>query len=487
MPPPRTAAGHAAAKLKSTMLAKLGGGNDDELLRSIQLCDRYLNSCNNTDAGLAVLKDEVKKILAGKDSKTMRATKVNVAHSRSSAGSVTDPHNGTRQRDHARTPEKAAPSTPPWMLPAIRMQGRAHISDANPYHKIARNLSSAEMTDDEIRAHNKALRTQKTRDLLDGQMKEVEAQRAADARARQKAKEDSDRQIQRHYDLTMAERKADYERAMGVRKLNEAQLTDAKRRQAEERARMEREFALERARDEEEKRRAEAERVARKRQQEEDMRRAAEDNQARMQMKVEARQREQDENLRIAKEQIRMAEEKEAKRLADLEALREKTLAKYRAAGGESRELDLAAKAAADEAKAEREAQEYARKLDEDIRRRKLEAKERTSAQLRSIDEQRERQRLEKQAEREEARRLGNELQTESAARKQAEKEAKAALRAAQRREAERLKGEMEAEARRRYDEATEQMGCRELAIHGQVVTGTSRPFHYFKAQDPST
>lgn len=46
------------------------------------------------------------------------------------------------------------------------------------------------------------------------------------------------RQIQRHYDLTMAERKADYERAMGVRKLNEAQLTDAKRRQAEERARM---------------------------------------------------------------------------------------------------------------------------------------------------------------------------------------------------------------------------------------------------------
>lgn len=150
----------------------------------------------------------------------MRATKVNVARSRSSAGSVTDPHNGTRQRDHARvppppptplvspsthaccppepplvptgsspppllsaapvsrappgwtppaagwdlsgcgracaqTPETAAPSTPPWMLPAIRMQGRAHISDANPYHKIARNLSSAEMTDDEIRAHNK--------------------------------------------------------------------------------------------------------------------------------------------------------------------------------------------------------------------------------------------------------------------------------------------------------------------------------------------
>lgn len=153
--------------------------------------------------------------------------------------------------------------------------------------------------------------------------------------------------------------------------------------------------------------------------------------------------------MRAVAAQIRMAEEKEAKRLADLDALREKTLAKYRAAGGESRELDLAAKAAADEAKAEREAQEYARKLDEDIRRRKvrrrhpaflalrsprrayglcrchggsltsasapaqLEAKERTNAQLRSIDEQRERQRQEKQAEREEARRLGNDLQAE--------------------------------------------------------------------------
>lgn len=42
---------------------------------------------------------------------------------------------------------------------------------------------------------SQALRTQKTRDLLDGQMKEVEAQRTADARARQKAKEDSDRLV----------------------------------------------------------------------------------------------------------------------------------------------------------------------------------------------------------------------------------------------------------------------------------------------------
>lgn len=43
----------------------------------------------------------------------------------------------------------------------------------------------------------------------------------------------------------------------------------------------------------------------------------------------------------------------------------------------------------------------------------KLEAKERTDAQLRSIEEQLERQRREKQAEREEARRLGHELQAQ--------------------------------------------------------------------------
>lgn len=67
-----------------------------------------------------------------------------------------------------------------------------------------------------------------------------------------------------------------------------------------------------------------------------------------------------------------MAEEKEAKRLAELEATRQKILAKYRAAGGEARELDLAAKEAADAARAEREAADYARKLDEDLRRRKV-------------------------------------------------------------------------------------------------------------------
>jgi hypothetical protein len=67
-----------------------------------------------------------------------------------------------------------------------------------------------------------------------------------------------------------------------------------------------------------------------------------------------------------------MAEEKEAKRLADLQSMRDKMLATYRAAGGEARELDLAAKAAADAERAERQAAEYARKQDEDLRRRKV-------------------------------------------------------------------------------------------------------------------
>lgn len=407
---PRTAAGHTAAKLKSTLLAKLGGENDEELLRSVQLCDRFLNSCNNTDAGLAVLKDEVRKILAGKDAKTRRSKKVIVTHTSPRATSNPGTPKPARPESVGST---SAPSTPPWMLPAIRMQGRAHISDANPYHQIARNLAGAEMTDDQIRKHNKALRMQKTRELLDGQMKEVAAQRAAEVEALRQAKEDSDRQIRQHWELTMAERKAGYEHAMGIRKQNEAQLSESKRRQAEARARAERESAVERARSEEEKRRAEAERVARKREQEEEMRRAAEENRARLQLKMEERQREQDENMRIARQQIQMAEEKEAKRLADLQSMRDKMLATYRAAGGEARELDLAAKAAADAERAERQAAEYARKQDEDLRRRKLEAKERTDAQFQSVDEQLERQRREKEAEREEAQRVGKEIRAQ--------------------------------------------------------------------------
>jgi hypothetical protein len=75
----------------------------------------------------------------------------------------------------------------------------------------------------------------------------------------------------------------------------------------------------------------------------------------------------------------------------------------------------------------------------------------------------------------------------QEAARKRAEKEAKVTLRGRQREETERRRREIEEEARRRYEEATEQMGSWELEVHGKVVQGSCKPFHYFKAQDPST
>lgn len=67
-----------------------------------------------------------------------------------------------------------------------------------------------------------------------------------------------------------------------------------------------------------------------------------------------------------------MAEEADARREAQLEAIREKTFARYRAAGGEAREADLVAKARADAEKVAREQAERERMLDEDLRRRKV-------------------------------------------------------------------------------------------------------------------
>lgn len=60
--------------LQAALLSKLGNGSDDVVLRAVNLCDRYLNSCNNSEAGLEVLKEEVKKILSGQDAKTKRAS-----------------------------------------------------------------------------------------------------------------------------------------------------------------------------------------------------------------------------------------------------------------------------------------------------------------------------------------------------------------------------------------------------------------------------
>lgn len=55
------------------------------------------------------------------------------------------------------------------------------------------------------------------------------------------------------------------------------------------------------------------------------------------------------------------------------------------------------------------------------------------------------------------------------------------------RREIERRKAEIADENRRKFDELTEQMDSRHLALHGKVLQGTVKPFHYFKAQNPST
>ena len=143
-------------------MSKLGNGTEDEaVLRAANLCDRFLNSCNNTDAGLEVLKDEVKKILSGKDAKTKKMNRqASVPMAKGIA--VHDTHPTIYARETAskvsqtlQTAGEKQAATPPWLLPHIRMAPKAHVSTSNPFHKIAHNVAAIEETDDVIRHRNK--------------------------------------------------------------------------------------------------------------------------------------------------------------------------------------------------------------------------------------------------------------------------------------------------------------------------------------------
>ena len=75
----------------------------------------------------------------------------------------------------------------------------------------------------------------------------------------------------------------------------------------------------------------------------------------------------------------------------------------------------------------------------------------------------------------------------QSAEHRAREKAAKLKAKEDGRREIQRRLKEIEEEKRKLYIDLTEQFDDRQAGIHTRVVEGTAKPFHYFKAQDPST
>ena len=75
----------------------------------------------------------------------------------------------------------------------------------------------------------------------------------------------------------------------------------------------------------------------------------------------------------------------------------------------------------------------------------------------------------------------------QSAERKAREKAEKLQAKEAGKAEIQRRLKEIEEEKKKLYMELTEQLDRKQEGIHIKVVEGTAKPFHYFKAQDPST
>eukprot|EP01024_Parvocaulis_polyphysoides_P057382 TRINITY_DN61014_c0_g1_i1.p1 TRINITY_DN61014_c0_g1~~TRINITY_DN61014_c0_g1_i1.p1 ORF type:complete len:235 (-),score=41.24 TRINITY_DN61014_c0_g1_i1:43-666(-) len=101
-----------------------------------------------------------------------------------------------------------------------------------------------------------------------------------------------------------------------------------------------------------------------------EMKRVLEDNKRRLHDKAIQLELQKQEEQRINKEYMDSMAAKEAKRVADLEAIREKQRRKFELGGGAALSKGLEEKAKQDEERAEMQAAEYERKLAQDQKRR---------------------------------------------------------------------------------------------------------------------
>eukprot|EP00892_Ulva_mutabilis_P001633 jgi/Ulvmu1/11470/UM077_0014.1 len=475
----RSSVGHRAKLLRTVLQERISftkGQQQSRIIRAIGLCDAFLNSCTTSTAGLAVLEREVTKALRVKAKQDPRllAVKPGTADS-----------NGTCKTSNSANTCQVSSVLDCTMPADLRLERKAFTKPIG-FAQVAKLQDEIAKRDDVQRAANKASFQSRTRQLLDGQMQELAAQREAEARERQQASrrlaEDINQYKREQHEQQVAKRC----KQAAIREQLQAQVHETQQRRDEALAQAARASHLERQRLEQEARQEEA---ALRQKRVDD----ADKNQAFVRQMMQAL-----ENKRVEAESAKAAERRYnqefIKRMDAEEAARDAAVAErkakleeaFRRGGGEALSASLAEQARADAARAaEQQAAHEAQQLaKEQERQRQREA--RTQQQTTMLKVQMEEKQRRIADDRHEAAAYGAKLRADAEAMKQQGKVKKAADRVQKAEQLHHLKQLYLEEQKRRYNHARDAIPEDHAWLHKKVAAGDARGFITLPSVYPS-
>ncbi|KAK9823680.1 hypothetical protein WJX72_004584 [[Myrmecia] bisecta] len=470
----------AAESLKAVLTSKLSNGlpaaDADKAWKAVRLCDRFLTKAHGTDAELAVLKEEVQKLLLSQGSPNgkmrPRGTSASSAHSDAllQARLQSPALTSTSRAD---TDSTDLDSVIPWIL----LEQRAHIK-LNDFDKMTLLQDATCWQKDLQDRQRKREHQAATRAMLDQQMREIQQQREADRAARAAECQKMTAQIQQYQADEIARWHTNQQRAANQKRLFDEQVAEAHDRVRAENEREAKQNALERHQMEEELRLEKLQKARKAREDKLMLEQVARDNEERLQAKARQLELLQHEERKYNREYQASLEAWELKRLADQEAFNAKATRAFKTAGGDVLIQKLADRERADELRAERIAAEHEAQQAEQARQREQARKERTQDQLRGLDSQIAAKRLAKEEERRANAELAAEMQRQWQAEQQHKKDEKAQTKQRQRRLLHEQKTLIKAEARRRFDECNSVMNETDRKLHRPVMAGEKAAFN---------
>ena len=490
----RSGAGHAAAALRAGLQARLAAGRGDgsargdRLCRAIALCDMFLRARADSEEALEVLKQEVQLTLQEAPGGRGGARGARTEGSRGRAGGREGGASrglGSSQEQNMREARGggagavgAAEAPGLWTLPVGRIEMYAgHARRQNEYSAIAKLADQQATKALEQKRLKKVREQQLCRQALEAQIAEKRRERVLERKEKFKEGKQIMRRVEEYYVEEEARSREVFAKAVQAKEDRALQVKESKLRLRNQKAvqlmeeqeqvrRLEEAHRLE----VEEKRKKVLERALM-------MKKVQEENMVELARRREEKERERERDVEIAQENERRAEARAAQREADIKALQEKILAKYRAGGGESMAESLKKKEEELEANILKVQKEYDRKMRaEDLR--KQQKRQADQAEMdRAIQEQLRIKEDRRQAEVEERRLYALHCQKEQ---REHEEQLKAAKASRKEKKAKQLAGiisQMKHMTELRVQHASDQMPLKVRQMNSSILDSSKLPF----------
>ncbi|GAX77648.1 hypothetical protein CEUSTIGMA_g5091.t1 [Chlamydomonas eustigma] len=506
--------GTAACKLKESLLAKLApvgrdtAGLNDALMRAINAVSSFILNENEDMNEFEKLKDDVKKILLMPGVPKRRAVSTSSHHHHNSAHPCFGREMGrlrsapliTKDRTFKPTGHQKFPciseeeidawsnkqsqarslgEPPDFTLPAHFLRSKAYAMEGlvDTFEQMVVNEDLLAKEAERQRQMDRIEAAKRTRERFGSQLAELRVRQQHDAekklREHQAAKQDLQRMVKEEAELKQKR----LELQAGTRKMLQAQLDEVAERKRQEEEKKGREARYERIQHIVEERQ--------ERQRREKMAKDDEINRARIKAELDDLQRHkmlelkkgQEEERRATEEAIRVANEREAQRVADVAKRAAKLKAAFERAGGVALTNNMEERARADAERARRIQQEYEAKLDARLEREKLRRQEETRMRVCTLKEQMAEREAAQNQEAQERIRLRAQFDAEREAQQNKEREDKEALKRDKALKFAEMRSSVLQEQQRKYLNYVHRIPEADKWVHKAVLLGQDRGF----------